>query len=228
MPVVPAVKDQRSHVLVVLSNPRADDGSAFLEWYQGTYRAAVLHHPAVLAARHYEQHDVDINCGRSPRIPFRYMAMYDLSVDGAQEADGVISDITALHRLSRVADDPATWLYFPISEKVGASPPTPAMLVVAFANGVAGTEPEFREWYSTRHIRHALYLPELLSGQLFERTLMQCPGAMEARFQVIAVYEQVGTPEALVKSMDALPDELLAFPALDLRRFWEAAFQPLD
>jgi hypothetical protein len=101
------------------------------------------------------------------------------------------------------------------------------MLTLAFANGFADSEGEFREWYATRHIRHALNIPVLVSGQTFERTQFQRPGVLEAGFATIAVYEQVGPPEVILESFATLPEETFHFPSMDMSRFAEGVYRPV-
>lgn len=228
MPVVPAVAGQRSHLLVVLSNARPDAEADFRDWYVNKARGAMAEHPSVLAARHYELDAVDVTRGRYPQLPYRYLGLYALGIDGAEEGEDAINAVTSLHSESGVAEDPATWLYFPISEPVGTPTADAPVVILAYANGVPGHEEEFREWYSTRHIRHALYIKELVSGQCFLRTGFQQPGSMAPDYEVIAVYEQVGASEDFVKSIEAVPREKLAFPTMDKTRFSEAAYRLLD
>lgn len=222
------LQTQRSHVLITLSHPVKGSESAFLSWYQGAYHAAVQTIAGVLSVRHYEQHEADITRGRYPPTRFQYLGIYELSVDGADAADDIIERITMLHREQAAVQAPATWLYYPASEKVGRSPLTTPFLILAFANGVPGQENEFREWYATRHIRHALVIPAIVSGQCFERTLFQRPGAQEANFATIAMYEQEGTPEDVIESFKTLPKDALYFPMLDRSRFTECAYRPID
>lgn len=224
------LREQRSHVLFVLSNGRAGHDAAFLKWYRGAYRNQLTNFPGVLTVGLYERHELDLTLGRYPPPPFRYLGLCDLSLDGAQAAEGMVEHVTALHRDQPAAEAPATWLYYPVSEKVGRSPPDlPAMLTLAFANAVAGRELEFREWYATRHIRHALNIPALVSGQCFERTQFQRSGALEPSFNTIAVYEQADTPQAILDSLNSIPKGVLDFPAMDPAplRFAEAAYTPL-
>jgi hypothetical protein len=222
---------QRSHVLFVLSHAKVGYEAAFLGWYRGVYRKTVHDLGGVLTAQHYEQHEVDITCGEYAPLPFRYLGLYEVSVDGAQAAHGLIESIATLHREQVAAQAPATWLYYPVSERVGRSPAQlPSMLTLAFANSVPGQEAEFREWYATRHIRHALNIPALVSGQCFARTLFQRPGALEAKFDTIAVYEQEGSAESIVTSFKSLPESTFHFPMLDLdrSRFAEWVYRPLS
>lgn len=222
---------QRSHVLFVLSHAKAGHEAPFLDWYEGPYRNTVCHFGGVLTAQHYEQHEVDITCGEHAPLPFHYLGLYEISVDGAQAAEGIIESIATLHRQQAAAQLPATWLYYPVSERVGRSPAkSPLMLTLAFANPVPGQEAEFREWYATRHIRHALNIPALVSGQCFARTLFQRPGAQEAKFDTIAVYEQEGTAESIVESFKSLPQSTFHFPMLDLDRvrFAESVYRPVQ
>jgi len=228
--LVELLQKQRSHVLFVSSNSRPGGAVSFLNWYRADCKKAALSITSVLSVRHYEQHEVDITGGRWPRPPFRYLALYDISVDGAEAAGEVIEQISSLHTERPDAEAPATWLYYPVSEKVGrAASAQPSLMTVAFANAVTGHEGEFREWYVTRHIRHALKIPALVSGQCFERTQLQRPGAQEASYAMIALYEQEGTPEAIIESFASLPEGTLRFPTMDLQppRFAESVYRPL-
>src|SRR5882672_8032756 len=118
------IRRQRSHILFVLSHPKSGCEAAFVHWYQGAYRHAVLNIGGILSVQHYERHEVDIDQGQHPPLPFNYLAFYELSIDGAQAADGIIERIAALHQDETTAQAPATWLYYPVSEKVGRSPAT--------------------------------------------------------------------------------------------------------
>jgi hypothetical protein len=219
---------QRSHVLFVLSNPKAGHESTFREWYRGAYARHVREHPNVLNVQHYEQHEVDVTRGRYSRLPFHYLGVYELSLDGAEQAAAVIERVAALHGQQAAAEEAATWLYYAAAERVGRTPTAqPCALTIAFANGVPGQESEFREWYATRHIRHAMNIPALASGQCFERTQFQRPGAMQAKFATIAIYEQDDTVEAVLAGLVALPPGTLPFPMLDLSRFTECAYVPV-
>jgi|SRR5579862_5068426 len=229
-PSLALLKTQRSHVIFVLSHPTSGQETTFRVWYEGVYRQALRAVPGVLKTQHYERHEVDITRGQHVKLPFQYLGMYEIAVDGAESAGAVIEHITALHRAESAAQAPATWVYYPVSECVGRAPAAkPSLLTLAFANAVPGHEAEFREWYATRHIRHALNIPALVSGQCYERTQFQSPGAMPADFSTIAVYAQEGTPESIIASFDALPPGTFAFPTLDLRpsRFAEAVYRPL-
>jgi hypothetical protein len=219
---------QRSHILFVLSDAVAGREVAFREWYLGRYRHEFSVVPGLLGVQHYEQHETDVTQGRFPRLPFLYLGICELSVDGATAATALIERIGVLHRGHAAARAPATWLYYPVSEKVGRSPTLqPSVLTIAFANSVAGQESEFREWYATRHIRHALNIPSLVSGQCYERTQFQAPGALEARFQTIAVYETEGGPDDIIREAALLPASTFHFPMLDLSRFAESVYRPL-
>lgn len=222
---------QRSHVLFVLSDAASDttrSHAALRDWYLGSLSEELMRVPGVLNLQHFEQHEIDITQGHFARPPFRYLGLCDLSLDGAEAASDLIDTVQRLHREQPAAKAPATWLYYPASEKVGRSPATASsMLTVAFANGLAGEEAEFREWYATRHIRHALKIPALVSGQCFERTQFQEPGAMEAVYTTIAVYEQANGPESIIAGFDSLPERALDFPMLNLSRFAESVYRPV-
>lgn len=226
MTAVPAVAHQRSHVLLVLGSARTGSESAFDAWYRDDFPAAVSSLPGVLGVGQYRHDVVDVTHDEFPRLPFDYLAILHLSVDGAEDADDVVSAVVAAHRDSGVAAPPAAWLYFPVSEKAEAVDPRVAGLIIAFANGIPGRENEFREWYATRHIRHALHIPALASGQLFERTQHQSAGAGHADYQVVAIYESRTTAEEFVRTAAEIEPSLLAFPALDLTRFRESSFVP--
>lgn len=219
--------NQRSHLLLVLSNPQPGRESAFLQWYQGPCREAIASAPRVLSLRLYARHAVDITRGRWPPPPFQYLGLCELSLDGAQAAENLIERIAQLHLEQPAARAPATWLYYPSSEKVGRLGGSPSMLIVAFANGLAGQKSEFREWYATRHIRHALLIPALVSGQCFERTQFQRPGALPASFSTVAIYEEEGGSEAFFEGEAAVPKGALRFPSLDATspRFGEALYE---
>lgn len=221
-------KKQRSHVLFVLSDAKAGQEASFLKWYRQPCREAVSAIVNVLSARHYEQHEVDVTLGKHERLPYRYLGIYDICVDGAPAAGHIIEQIDGIYRGQPAALTPATWLYYPIGQKVGRPPHTiPSMLTLAFANAIPGEEAEFREWYATRHTRHALNVPALVSGQCFERTLFQRAGAMDPSFSMIAVYEQEGSAESMIESFNSLPASTFHFPALDLDRFAESVYRPV-
>jgi hypothetical protein len=211
---------QRSHVLIVLGSSQNERRAEFESWYCGAYRCAVKSLPGVLELALYRQESIDITLGQNARLPFDYLGFCEICVDGAAAAGSLIEAITSFHQAERSALDPATWLYYPSSERVGRPPGSvPAMMTVAFANSVAGQEMEFREWYATRHIRHALNIRALVSGQCFQLTGFQKPGSMYPSFGTIAVYEQEGTPQSIIESFCCLPHETFHFPTLDESRF---------
>jgi|SRR5581483_46580 len=221
--------EQRSHVLIVLSNSQAGSDPEFRNWYLGAYQRTVLKLEGVLGGRQYEAHEVDVSGGKYPGLPYQYFGVYDVCVDGAVNAGGILDYIRDLHRREPVAQAPATWLYYPVSERVGGRPAAqPSLLTVAFANAVPGQDEEFREWYATRHIRHALQIPALVSGQCFARTQFQRAGALDAAFSMIALYEQEGSPEEMRRSFATIPAGTLDFPAMDLTRFAEWVYKPCE
>ncbi len=218
---------QRSHVLIVLSNSKSGSDPEFRKWYLGHYQSSVLKLANVVRGQQYEAHEVDVSGGKYPGLPYHYLGLYEISVDGAPNADRILDRIKDLHHREASAQSPATWLYYPVSERVGRPPVSPpSLLTIAFTNPVAGQEEEYREWYATRHIRHALQIPALVSGQCFARTQFQKAGAMEAVFSMIAIYEQEGSPEEMRQSFATLPAGALDFPALDLTRFAEWVYKP--
>jgi hypothetical protein len=222
------LKAQRSHLLLLLSNPNTGTEGAFRSWYVGPCQQRILGLPGVLGGGSYEPDEVDVSGGKYPGLPFSYLGLYDLSVDGAQAALGVIESIREWHRLEPSAAPAAMWLYYPVGERVGRPAVVrPSLLTMAFANALPGQEAEFREWYVTRHIRHALNIPALVSGQCFERTQFQSPGAAAAEYSMIAIYEQEGTPQQMMMDLSAVPAGTLDFPAMDLSRFAEWVYRPL-
>jgi hypothetical protein len=206
---------QASHILLVHQNPIEGFEEQFENWFTGQhlYDASNLHH--IFSARHYRQHEIDITCGRHAPMPYSYLGLYELALDGAEESLSVIDQLTTLHQRSNTSCGAAFWIYFPIGSKVGKNCPAAPMLTVADANPVDGPEDEFREFYSTQHIRHALNIRALVSGQCFERSQFQHPGAEEVRFKVVALYEQVDGPEAIIAAFARLPKGTLDFPALN-------------
>lgn len=220
---------QRSHMLLVFSNATSGQDDALLHWYRNNYLSLISDNREVLSVEQYERHEYDITQGAFPRIPFRYLGLYNLSLDGAQSAGELIARIAALHATQSAAQPPASWLYYPTSEKVGdLLRESRSTLTVAFANGIPGQEAEFREWYATCHIRHALKITALVSGQCFQLTKFQRPGALEASFDTIAVYEQEGAIDEVIESFAAVSAEEVSFPTLDLSRFSESIYRPIS
>jgi hypothetical protein len=224
-PSLMILKEQRSHLLFVLSNAKTGKEDEFLAWYKETARDAVLSQPNILKASHFAEDTIDVTGGAFPKPQYCYLALYELSVDGAEQAGESIEAISSLYSGSGCAEAPATWLHFALGEKVGISTPDAPGVTIAYANGLPGRENEFREWYTTRHIRHALNIPALASGQCFERTQFQRPGALEPQYHIVAVYEQTGSTQSIVDTFSALPPETFAFPTLDLTRFAEVAYK---
>lgn len=228
---IAGVIDHRTHMLLALSRARIGREQPFSSWCREKYAYELRKLPNVVQAHVYEPHPIDITCGKYPPLPFTHLAICDLILDGTDEARTVIEAINQLHQIRLDSEPPATWLFYPLGEKVrrgardqGRLP----MLTIAFANGVLGREDEFREWYCTRHIRHALTIPALVSGQCFARTVFQDPGALELGFSMVAIYEQDGTPEALLESLATLPPSTFDFPAMDDVRFAEAVCCPVS
>ena len=221
---------QRSHVLFVLSNALKGHEVQLEQWYQGTYKSEILKMTGLLGVRHYKQEEIDLMGGHYPIIPFKYLGIHDICIDGGQAAEVIIDRITEMHTLNRSSFNVATWLYFPICEKVGRSPRIPRSgVTLAFANGLPGRELEFREWYVTRHIRHALNIAAFVSGQCFERSLFQKTGTLESGFALIAMYEQEGSADSILESIAALPPNTFEFPAIDEERtrFSESAYRAI-
>jgi len=217
---------QRSHLLLVLSQPKVNREEAFLTWYRGHYLKSISAINGVLNLRHYRQHPVDITQGRYERLPFKYLGLYDLVVDGARRSEPIINAVAALHVKEASVEPAATWLYYPAGERVGRpARGTADLMTVAFANSIAGRSDEFREWYVTQHIRHALNVEALVSGQCFQRTQFQQPGALAANYSMIAIYEQEGTPQSMIETFKRLPEETFYFPSMDEVAFAESVYE---
>ncbi|BBD96784.1 hypothetical protein SAMIE_1002850 [Sphingobium amiense] len=218
---------QRSHVLLVLADALPGNTAQFERWLDQSVRQAVSSRAELLCARSYVEDDVDITRGRFTRLPFRYLTIFELSVDGADQCGDAIDMIARDYIESGLATAPATWLYHPASSKVGVLDGEASGMTVAYANACPGEEAEFREWYATRHIRHALHIPALVSGEFLERSLFQNPGAMENGFAGIALYEQSGSAQSIVDAFLSLPPETFSFPSMDKSRFSEASYRCL-
>src|SRR4029077_19321549 len=100
------LKEQRSHVRLVLSNPKAGSERIFRSWYLESFQQEVLDLGVMLSGQQYEPHELDVSRGKYPGLPFRYLGLYDLSVDGAQATMRVIERITELHRRETSAEAP--------------------------------------------------------------------------------------------------------------------------
>lgn len=224
------LKQQRSHTLFVLNNACSGQEAAFLNWYKHNLLEAITVQDKVLSVQHFEQHSVDITQGSFKPLDFHYLSLIELSLDGGGEAAGLIDTISKLHEVEPSATSPAIWLYYSMGEKVGRSPVIERpMMTLAFANAVEGADVEFREWYNTRHIRHALNIPALVSGQCFALSEYQKAGAMESKYQLIAIYEQEGSPQEIIDSFNSITPGLLSFPSLDTstERFTEWVYQAI-
>lgn len=230
LPVLSLLTKQRSHLLLLLGNAAPDCEQPYQKWCQRDLRHFLQQQPQVLSIELMQQHKIDVCLGEYPRLPYRYLSIIELSLDGAEQAGPLIAALQDLQQQEDSAGNMASWLYYPVSEKVGRDAVAGRnKKTLAFANAKPGTENEFREWYATRHIRHAMQVPALVSGQCFQRTGYQQPGDSPADFSIIAVYEQEGTPEEMIACFESLPEEALDFPDLDLNpgRFAEWVYQQL-
>lgn len=221
------LKSQRSHLLFVLSNASSGQQTEFVNWSKNRYLMNLEALGKVLTVSHFEKHEIDITGGEYEQIDYDYLSVIELSLDGAEQSEYVIDKIQHLYESEPSAEEPAIWLYYPVSEKVGRNPIAgKEMLTLAFANPLPDTDLMFREWYCTRHIRHALNVPELVSGQCLELTGYQ-KTSMPPKYKMIAVYEQEGTPEQIIESFERLPEETFEFPTLDLVNFAEWVYRPM-
>ena len=103
----------------------------------------------VLAAKYYKQEALKFNDVIKP-VGSYYLGIYQLRLDGAEEAGELIGQINTIYQCEHGASDIDTWLYYPTSEKQGCnssvSIPESPYIVVAFASAVKGREAEFPEW----------------------------------------------------------------------------------
>lgn len=213
---------QRSHNLYVLSNAAPGRDGDFLTWLQGEQLQSVSALNKVLSAQNFVQHEKDISGGVSKRLGFKYLSVYELTLDGAEQASGVIEPIRQLHDSEASAGEVVTWLYYPASEKVGHDPENQLdFLVLAFGNAVSGKEALFREWYSTEHMRHALILPTMVSGQYFELSAYQQPTTSDPGYATLTVYEQEGTLDELLQGFTQLEEgDIGGSDTFDIDRFF--------
>jgi len=219
---------QRSHLLLILSNSKPNKSVAFIDWASGDLRENIANSKQVLSIKLMEKHAIDVTEGAYQEIPYHYLFIVELNLDGACQANLLIDSIFKWYSQEASAVPPTTWLYYPVCEKVGrCADKRHLMLTLAFANPLPGREAEFREWYATQHIRHALNVPQLVSGQCFESTCYQHTGVSTIDYKMIAMYEQEGTPEEMIKSFAELSEDALDFPSLDLINFAEWVYQPL-
>lgn len=227
-------KQQRSHTLLVFCKTTDEKTETFLNWFKTDCLHTVAGFNKVLSARHYQEYPFNLSGNYKP-IGFDYLGIYQLSLDGAEDANELINQINALYQNESSTGDIATWLYFPVTEKIGCNHTTPSpstpIITIAFANAVKGRDAEFREWYTTEHLRHALLIPALISSQRFELSRCQTPGAMAPDYETIAIYEQDDTPENMIKSAELIDPaklpEVWWSPSGDLERFTEWAYQAL-
>src|SRR5580658_5599632 len=112
-PALELLEEQRSHVLLVLSNAQPGSDPEFRKWYLGVYQRTVLKLEGVLCGQQYEAHEVDVSGGKYPGLPYHYLGVYDVSVDGASTANAMLDHIRDLHQRQPSAQAPATWLYYP-------------------------------------------------------------------------------------------------------------------
>jgi len=226
--VLEMVKRQRNFILLSLSNPADGQDDVYKAWFTGAFRDQVLAREEVLRARFYQADSVDITIGRFPALPMKHLAILDVSVDHAELAEPLIDALQTAHANEACANkDVATWLYYPASEKYGLDRGDALTTVaVHYTNPVVGREAEFYEWFVTRMVPHAPIFAPLVSGQRFERTLFQKPGALAADYQTVGLYDQLGPSEQLIESFQKPPTGP-NFDALDVMRFTETSYLPL-
>lgn len=230
---VALANQQRTHNLYIFSNAKSDKDEAFRVWYLEECLQAIFRLDGVLSCQLFERQDYDISDGISIDCDFDFVTVCELGLDGAEQAAPTMDNIVKLFRAGRLAQEPALWLFYPVSEKVGRPPDYSPFISLAFAAPVKGLEAEFREWYSTGHIRHALNIPTYVSSQRFELTEFQQPGAAAASYESLAVYEQEGCIDDIVNGLGEAGLAGLGCltpsknSAMDLERFAEWVFYPL-
>lgn len=219
---------QPSFLLLVLGNAAAGKDADFVAWFKDSFTDRLQRLPAVWRARVYARDSVDVTWGRFPLVPMKYLSLVDLLGDGPEAAHSVIDFVQDIYAKEKSAADVATWLYYPVSERYGiARGNIPTAVMIHYTNPVAGKETEYAEWFNTRLLRHAAMFDPLVSGQRFERSLYQKPGALEPTYQTVALYDQAGSSERLIEAFKIPPPDLPDMVSLDTGRFTESAYLPL-
>lgn len=221
-------KTHRSHLLIVLSNAAQEKKTEFRKWLKDNGLKGLFFGNQVLCVRSYAMHPVKVN-PHSPPLGFDFLTLFELCIDGTKEAGELISKIRSGFEDLSLAGKIATGLYYPVGEKTGCPGKGDARhITIAFSNPSPGCDHEFREWYTTQHIRHALVIPALLNGQVFEATRFQEGNAMAHDYQTIAIYDMGTTPEALMESIPNIDVSQMAWSKLgDFHRFTECFYERL-
>ena len=219
---------QPSHTLLVFSAAAQKREDEFRRWLTRRAFQPLRAGDKMLSVRHYALHPMKISEAYKP-LGFSYLSLCRLCLDGAHDAAGLISDLRLRFEREACSGDIATWLFYPVGEKVGKSRDRDApYITIAFSNPNPGCENEFREWYATQHIRHALMIPALLNGQVFEATQFQISSSSACDYTTMAIYEMGASPEALMESIPGIDAEKMAWsPAGDTEQFTECFFKLL-
>jgi hypothetical protein len=219
---------QPSYLLMVLGNAAAGKEGDFVAWFKSCFGNSLQDLPAVLRARTYQKDAIDVTWGRFRQIPMKYLALVLVLGDGPEDADGVRSFAQEAFAKEGSAGEVAIWLYYPVSERYGIDRGNiPTTVMIHYTNPVSGMEDEYSEWFNTRLLRHAAVFDPLVSGQRFERSLYQKPGALEPKYRTVALYDQAGSSERLIESFKNPPPDLMDMVSLDNESFTEAAYLPL-
>lgn len=111
------LEQQRSHILLVFSNAVYNKNEEFLEWYKTDCLQSIVGFDKVLSAQHYQENSFNIS-GNCKPIGFKYLALYQLCLDGSEDASLLIEKVSELHQREINAGEIATWLYYPVSENI--------------------------------------------------------------------------------------------------------------
>ena len=224
------LKEQRSHLLFVLCNPYVGHHESFLSWFRNNTVSQAKAMAHVISYQPFEKDPVDITMGHYPSPDYQFMAIYELCLDNKDDFADVEKSISKMYKSEGSVSAFKLWLYYPISEKVGADVSgRNKNIVVAFANSTTGSKDELREWYCTEHIRHALNIPLLLNGQCYGAVVNQ--ECVLENFQIISIYDLDGSSQDFLEYCKSIPENierLLSFPnSLDVASFGESVYRPI-
>lgn len=217
---------QRSHVLLVFIKVIENYGESLPDWLISS-KEVISNNSQVENIRVFSKESTRL-CECSD-LGFEFLMIIDLGFDGAEESVDFIQKLHFHFKKIKSISTVSTWLYYPVSELVGdVSIENVPFITIAFANPLLGHEREFAEWYSTQHIRHALYVPELVNSQRFELSSFQVCGGSPSPYRSIAIYGQNANPEQMLASLSKMDLSKLAFSdSMDKGNFTEWSYRLL-
>lgn len=224
-----AARRQSSHTALIFFSLDESECEAIKAWSDTAVSSELRSSEFVLRQRVFRK--IDFRLYEFCRdIDFDYVNICDLALDGASEFQKLGEKIQLYANKCSVISKLQTWLYYPVSEKVGdLSNSNPPFVTLALANAVKGQGARFREWYSSQHIRHALNIPALLNGQRFERCEFQSRNDQRPEYESVAIYSQSCGPEQMLREAQSVdPSKLPWDVSGDLERFSEWTFEAVD